>query len=186
MTAAAHLWAIGYDTTERAEQVRDEVARLGDKKCLILLDSAVAVRYPDGTVTLDGEPIVAAVNVHRHTFAGFLAGLALGGPPLTGAAVGALLRCTGTAASKDVGIDDDFICEVAGLIKPATSALFVLDREGDMHAILRAIRGLGGTVLKTNVDLKRAKQIQSALADAAPDSSCDETEQVRHSAEDRR
>jgi uncharacterized membrane protein len=32
-----------------------------------------------------------------------------------------------------------------------------------MDAILHEIRGLGGTVLKTNVDLERAKLIQSAL-----------------------
>ncbi len=164
MAAAAHLWAIGYDTTERAEQVRDEVAKLGDNNGLILLDSAVVVCWPDGTVTLDGEPIVAAINVHGHTFAGFLAGLALGAPPLTGAAVGALLRCTGTPTSDGVGIDDDFIREVAGLLKPATSALFVLDWEGNMEALLRGIRGLGGTVVKTNVDLERAKLIQSTLA----------------------
>jgi uncharacterized membrane protein len=31
-------------------------------------------------------------------------------------------------------------------------------------AVLNAIRGLGGTVLKTNVDMERAKLIQSALA----------------------
>jgi hypothetical protein len=31
------------------------------------------------------------------------------------------------------------------------------------------IRGLGGTVLKTNVDLERAKLIQSTLAAALPD-----------------
>ena len=41
---------------------------------------------------------------------------------------------------------------------------FVLDQEGDMAAILQGIRGLGGTVLKTNVDLQRAKLIQSTLA----------------------
>ena len=35
---------------------------------------------------------------------------------------------------------------------------------GDMEMILRTIRGLGGTVLKTNVDLDRAKLIQSSLA----------------------
>jgi hypothetical protein len=37
-----------------------------------------------------------------------------------------------------------------------------------MDVILHAIRGLGGTVLKTNVDIERAKLIQSTLlADAA-------------------
>ena len=52
-------------------------------------------------------------------------------------------------------------------MKPGTSALFVLDDEGDMNVILHGIRGLGGTVVKTNVDVDRAKLIQSALA-AAP------------------
>jgi hypothetical protein len=33
-----------------------------------------------------------------------------------------------------------------------------------MDVILGAIRGLGGTVLKTNVDLERAQLIQSTLA----------------------
>jgi len=42
-------------------------------------------------------------------------------------------------------------------MKSGTSATFVLDCEGDMDVILHAIRGLGGTVLKTNVDVERAR-----------------------------
>jgi uncharacterized membrane protein len=169
MTRSGNLWAIGYDDLARAAQVRDEIARLGERHCLILLDTAVVVRYPDGSVTLDGEPFVAAPSIRGHSFASFLAGLALGAPPLTGAAVGALLRQTGTAASDAVGINEDFVSEVEQLMKPGTSALFVLDQERDMEALLRGIRGLGGTVLKTTVDLKRAEMIQSILSAAATD-----------------
>jgi len=164
MTNGGNLWAIGYDDMERAEQVRAEVARLGDWHRLILLDTAVAVRYPDGSVTLDGEPFVVATNSRRRTFASFFAALALGAPPLTGAAVGTFLRGTGAPAAARAGIGEDFVCEVGRLMKPGTSALFVLDQEGDMEAILHGIRGLGGTVLRSNVDLKRAKLIQSILA----------------------
>jgi uncharacterized membrane protein len=166
MMKGGHLWAVGYDDVERAEQVRAEIGRLGESRCLILLDTAVVVRYPDGCVTLDGEPFVAPAHLRGHTFGGFLAGLALGAPPLTGAAVDAWVgRSGGTAA--EVGIDDDFIRQVEALMKPGTSALFVLDREEDMAAILQRIRGLGGTVLKSNVDIERAKLIQSTLAAAA-------------------
>jgi len=52
-------------------------------------------------------------------------------------------------------------------MKPGSSALFVLDDEGDMDVILHRIRGLGATVLKTNVDVERAKLIQSTLAASA-------------------
>jgi uncharacterized membrane protein len=167
MTASAHLWAIGYDDMGRADQVREEVIRLSNRHCLILLDTAVVVRYPDGCVTLNGEPFVAPLRIGRHTLAGFLAGLALGAPPLTGAAARALVGGTGNATPTAVGIDDDFVCEVERLMKPGTSALFVLDREGDREALLQGIRGLGGTLLKTNVDLERAKLIQSTLAASA-------------------
>jgi len=167
MTIAAHLWAIAYDDMGRAERVRDEIARLGERHCLILHATAVAVRYPDGSVTLDGEPYVAVPKIQGRTFASFLAGLAMGAPPLTGAAVGAFLRGTGIASSVDGGIDEDFVSDVERLMKPGTSTLFVLDQEGDMDSILHGIRGLGGTVLKTNVDLERAKLIQSTLSAAA-------------------
>ena len=169
MTASAHLWALGYDDMERAGQVREAIASLAETRCLILQDTAVVVRYPDGSITLNGEPFVVIARSQRLTFASFLAGLALGAPPLTGAAVGALLTATGTAVPAGVGIGADFVRQVEGLIKPGTSALFVLDQEGDMGAILQGIRGLGGTVLKTNVDLERARLIQSTLAAASAD-----------------
>src|SRR5262249_28695256 len=46
MTAAAHLWATGYDDTARADQVRDEITRLGERHSLVLLETAVIIRYP--------------------------------------------------------------------------------------------------------------------------------------------
>jgi uncharacterized membrane protein len=168
MTRTGHLWAIGYDDMERAGQVRALITRLGEKHCLILLDTAIVVRYPDGCVTLNGEPFVSVPSFRGHTFASFLAGLALGAPPLTGPAAGVLVRATGGHPG-EVGIDDAFVNEVQALMKPGTSALFVLDQEGDMDAILEGIRGLGGTVLKTNVDVERARLIQSTLAAALPD-----------------
>jgi uncharacterized membrane protein len=167
MAKCGHLWAVGYGQMERAAQVRDEVTRLNERHCLVVFDTAVVIRYPDGTVTLNGERFLTGINLHAHTLAGFLTGLALGAPTLTAPAVGALVRGT-CAASDDVSIDEDFVGGVEGLLRPGSSALFVLDQEGDMDALLRGIRGLGGTVLKTTVDLERAKLIQSTLADTVP------------------
>jgi uncharacterized membrane protein len=165
MIQGAHLWAVGYEDMMGAQQLRAAVASLGDEHCLILLDTAVAVRYPDGTLTLNGEPLASFPKLGKHTLASFLAGLALGAPPLSGAAVGGLMRGLGGTGS--VGIDDQFIADVAALMTPGTSTLFVLDQVGDMAGILQEIRGLGGTVLRTNVDLERANLIQGTLADAA-------------------
>jgi uncharacterized membrane protein len=165
MTQLGRLWAVGFDRMERAAQVREEIIKLAARGCLIVLDTAVAVCYLDGIITLNGERFLGSISSRPHTFASFIAAIALGVPPLTEAGVGALER-NASAASDNVGIDETFVGEVERLLKPGTSALFVLDREGDTDALLHGIRGLGGTVLKTTVDLERAKLIQSTLAGA--------------------
>ena len=164
MSRHGHLWAIGYDRMERADEVRDELHKIG--RYINLVDVAVVVRHPDGSFTFNREPLHPLRNVLGTTTLGSLIGLALGGP-LTGADAGALLGAGITVSAELVCIDEEFIREVKQLMKPGTSALFVLDDEGDMDVILHAIQGLGGTVVKTNVDMERAKLIQSTL-NAAP------------------
>ena len=165
MTKSGNLWAIGYDDIGRANQVCDEIISLGwDKHYLLLNDVAVVVRHPDGSFTLNREKFPAAANILGCSVVGFLAGLVVG-VPITGATIGAMVAGTGSVAVlASAGIGEDFIKDVERLMKPGTSALFVLDDEGDMDVILHKIRGLGGTVLKTNVDVEHAKLIQSTLA----------------------
>jgi uncharacterized membrane protein len=164
MSTCGNLWAVGFDDTGRAAQVRDVITSLAwEKHQLILRDVAVAVRYSDGCFTLNGDPFQGLTRIHEGALAHFLACLSLGAPPVSGAAVDAMFDRVG-ATTVEVGITDDFVRDVAALIKPGTSVLFVLDDGGDMDAILHSIRGLGGTVLKTNVDLERARLIQSTLA----------------------
>jgi uncharacterized membrane protein len=151
---------------DRANHVRDEIISLGwgTTHYLILDDVAVVVRHPDGSFTLNREKFPAAANILGCSVVGFLAGLAVG-VPITGATIGAMVGGTGSVAVlASAGIGEDFIKDVERLMKPGTSTLFVLDDEGNMDVILHKIRGLGGTVLKTNVDVEHAKLIQSTLA----------------------
>ena len=166
-----HLWAVGYDTMELANEVREKIVRLGwVENRLLLADVAVVVRHLDGSFTLDRERFPTGANIVGASAVGFLAGLVLG-VPIIGATIGAMVGGAGTAMNVlSAAIADDFVKDVQRLMKPGTSALFVLDRAGDMDVILHAIRGLGGTVLKTNVDVERARLIQSTLT-AAPSAS---------------
>jgi uncharacterized membrane protein len=177
MSTDAHLWAIAYDDVDGADRARDVISKLAwgpgqAGKFLTLLDIVVVVRHPDGSFTLDREPFPGISNLVGCTAVGFLAGLVVAAP-LAGAAVGALVAGVGTVSAAGAGIGDDFVREVQGLMKPGTSALFVLDDDIDLEVILQAIRGLGGTVTRTNVDLERAKLIQSALA-SSPDTTQEE------------
>ena len=160
----AHLWAIAYSDAEQAEHARDEVTTLaGAGQNLLLLDVAILKRTTDGSYTLNREPFPLTSNVLAGGTLGFLAGLALAAP-VTGAAIGALFGTSASTVANAVGIEDAFIQDVERVMKPGTSTLLVLDDQGDMEAILHAIRGMGGTVLKTNVDLERAKLIQTTLS----------------------
>ena len=124
---------------------------------------SVAVRHPDGSLTIDREPFPAVAGILGCAAAGFIAGWWW--PRRSPAPPSA--RCwvvQEPPLAARVGIGDDFVRDVEAMMKPGTSVLFVLDDEGDMDVILHAIRGLGGTVLKTNVDVERAKLIQATLA----------------------
>jgi uncharacterized membrane protein len=166
MEETAHLWAIGFGDMQRAARVRDEIAALAGRHCLSLSDTAVAVRYADGSTTLDGEPIAAPVELRRNGIASWLAALALGAPPLTPAAVGSVLRGAGCATSTLIRMEENFLRDVDRMMKPGTSALFVLGLMTDADAFLAGIRGLGGTVLKASVDVETVQRIQSALSAA--------------------
>jgi uncharacterized membrane protein len=170
-TSMSHLWAIGFDNMTRAEQVREEIANLAwgngqAGRYFIVLDMAVVVRHSDGSFTLNREPLSNVGNIVACTAVGFLAGLVLAAP-LAGAALGALLGSIGTTTAKNLSIPDDFIRDMETQMKPGTSTLFILDDAGDMDIILRKIRGLGGKVLRTNVDREQVELVQLLLQSSA-------------------
>ena len=60
MTEAGHLWAVAFDDVSRADRVCGEIIKLAERHRLILLDWTVAVRFIDGSFTVDGEPLFAS------------------------------------------------------------------------------------------------------------------------------
>ena len=165
MGSSAHLWAVGYGDVDRAKEVREVVVSLaGPERYLQLLDVAVLVRSADGSLTLDGDRFSANSPVARHGILGLLTGFALAVPLLTDKAVRWELDSTALAVSNSLGIDEKFKHEITSMMQPGTSALLVLDVAQNMNGILPHLQGLGGHILKTNVDIERANLIQSTLA----------------------
>jgi uncharacterized membrane protein len=157
----SQLWVIGYDQVDRAGQVRDQLWKIEEARLLVIEDMVVAVRPPDGPLKLHHElhPILEAIL--RGSLMGFLVGL-LVLRPLAGAAVGALLTAA-ILGLKRPGISRAVVREVGAATRPGTSTLFLLDRAKDLDDLLPRLRGFGGKVLKTNVDLHAAQRMQEAL-----------------------
>jgi uncharacterized membrane protein len=173
------LWAIGYDAVGRADKVWHELAKLEAEGLLRIKDLAVAARKPDGAFEVRHEVRASADAIAGGGVVGFLVGLMLLEPLLGPAGVLAALlgplagTVLGSAAGALVaaGVSDDFIRQVEGVMKPGSSALFLLASTDDLDRLLPRLHGLGGKVLRSSVDVNKARELQAALnaaADAPP------------------
>jgi uncharacterized membrane protein len=163
MADPVHFWAIVCDDSARVEQMRRKLMDLaGDGNSVDSADVAVLECDQDGSYTLDQQPLPQSGNIFSGSTTWFLAGLTFG-VPFSGSAFNARLGTAWSNISGNVGIDRKFVSELKRLMTPGRSALFVVDRVGGPQKILRGINSLGGKVLKTKADLKRARLIQSTL-----------------------
>lgn len=155
------LVVVGYDDQHQADEVRIRLMKMQRDYLVDLADAVVAVRKPDGKVELH--------QVHNLTAAGALSGGMWGAligllfmSPLLGFAVGAASGAVGGALT-DIGINDGFMKELAGTLKPGSSALFVLFRKMTNDKVLEELQGTGGKVLKTSLSHEDETRLQAAL-----------------------
>jgi len=156
------LVVVAYDDEFKAQDVRLALLKLQKEYLVDLEDAVVAVKKPDGKVKLHQIHNLTASGAIGGGFWGSLIGL-LFLNPLLGAAVGA---ASGAAAGAltDIGINDRFMKELAESLQPGHSALFVLVRKATPDKVLEAVRGTGGTILKTSLSHESEAKLREALA----------------------
>jgi uncharacterized membrane protein len=157
----AALIAIGYDDMTTATAAADEVRRLS--RDLIVEPDAVAVivRDEDGEyhVTTSHHPVGAGASWGM--FWGFLFGL-LFFVPVFGLAVGAGLGAVFGKIEKS-GIDREFQEQVRGMVRPGTSALFLIVEKVTPDKAVDALGRYGGTVLESSLSQGAEQDLQDAL-----------------------
>jgi uncharacterized membrane protein len=159
----SHLAVIGFDDQFKADEVRVEVLRLQRECALDLEDAAVAVKKPDGTVSLHQTYNLAKAGAVGGGFWGLLIGTLFLSPILgivAGASAGAV-----AGALADVGIEDDFMQNVAATLRPGTSALFILVRTAPPEILLQTMHTAGGKVLQTSLGHVDEARLRSALGE---------------------
>ena len=163
-SAMSDLVVIVYPTEARAEEMRQKLIGLQKEYLIEIGDAAIAVMHEDGKVKLNQLLNTTALGAVSGSFWGLLIG-AIFLMPIFGAALGAASGALGGALT-DYGVDDKFMKDLSGSLQPGNAALFVLINKVTGDKVLEAIRGTGGTVLKTSLDHTQEQKLRDALADA--------------------
>ena len=71
-----------------------------------------------------------------------------------------------SGALTDVGINDKFMKDLAGTMKPGSSVLFVLVMKSTPDKVLEEVKGTGGKILKTSLSHDDEAKLQAALSAA--------------------
>lgn len=158
------LVVIAFPSEEKAEEVRQKVLELQREYLIEIGDAVIAVKQPNGHVKLNQLVSTTAVGAVSGTLWGTLIGL-LFLQPLIGAAIGAASGAVGGALA-DVGINDQFIKEVAQTLASGNAALFLLVRKMTTDKVLADLQGVGGTVVRTSFDHTKEQALRDALAGA--------------------
>jgi uncharacterized membrane protein len=158
------LVAIVYPTEAQAEAMRAKLFDLQKDYLIELGDAVVVEKTLDGKIKLHQLFNTTAAGAASGSFWGFLVGL-LFMMPIVGVALGAASGALGGALT-DFGINDQFMKDLAANIQPGSAALFVLIKKMTADKVLEAVKGSGGTVLKTSLDHTKEQALRDALAAA--------------------
>lgn len=158
------LLVIAYPTEARAEEVRNRLLGMQKEYLIELGDAVVAVKQPNGQVKLNQLFSPVAAGAASGALWGALLGLILLSP-LLGAALGAAGGALGGSLS-DVGINDQFMRDVAKSLDSGHAALFLLIRKMTADKVMAELQGTGGTIMRSSFDETKEDALRAALAGA--------------------
>jgi uncharacterized membrane protein len=159
------LIAIGYPDETTALQAEEEAQRLAEE--LIIQPDAIAaiVRTKDGKFKVTTNHHIVGTGATYGMLWGLLFGV-LFFVPVFGMAVGAGLGALMGKLEKS-GIDKDFQQQVRNMLKPGTSALFLVVEKVTPDKAVEALSKYGGTVLKSSLTREAEAELQDALHGSA-------------------
>ena len=148
-------------TPDGAYAMREALDELRRQDVIELGDAAVVERSADGKVRLQQATNLVGAGALGGAAWGALVGLVFLSPWL-GLAVGAV---AGALAGRftDIGIDDDFIRQLAETIAPGQSALFLLIDRWDEPAVLGQLAAFDATLLRTSLPADEEARLRAAL-----------------------
>ena len=168
------LVAIEFSSEAKAEEVRQKLLDMQGQYLIELEDAVIAIKQPNGRIKLNQLYHPAAAGAAYGSLWGLLVGMIFMMPvpgaaviPAAGAALGAASGAIGGALA-DVGINHQFVKDVAASLQSGNAALFLLIRKVSADKVLADFKGVGGKVLRTSFDETQEKALRDALSEAGP------------------
>jgi uncharacterized membrane protein len=156
------LVVVGYNDLHQAEEVRLKLRKLQQDYLIDLEDAVVTTKDAQGKIKLHQAINLTAAGAVSGGFWGTLIGMIFLNP-LLGLAVGASAGAA-SGALADVGVNDQFMKDLAATMQTNSSALFVLVRKATPDKVLAELTGTGGKVLKTSLSHEDEAKLQAALS----------------------
>ncbi len=157
------LTVILFENEARAAEAREKLWDLQRRGSIDLDDVVVVVKEPDGTTRYQQQPKRSKKGVVIGSITGLIVGSILF-TPLVGTAIGALAAAVSASLTEmEMGIDGQFVKELARKFTPGCSALFTLVRKADPEQVGETFFGFGGKVLVNSMSKNREAAIQAIL-----------------------
>lgn len=162
----SNLIVIGFNNEADAFEMRTALAKMQTQYLIALEDAVVVTRDAVGKVQLHQAVNLTAAGAVGGAFWGTLIGMIFLNP-LLGAALGA---GSGALSGKlsDIGINDQFMKDLAATFTPGTAALFVLVRESTPDKVLEGLKPFAGKgrVLQTSLTKDKEEDLRKFIEGA--------------------
>ena len=159
----SNLVVIGFNNEADAFEMRGALAKLQTQYLIEMEDAVVVTRNAEGKVQLHQAVNLTAAGAVSGAFWGMLIGM-LFLNPLVGAAVGA---GSGALSGKlaDIGINDQFMKDLAETFTAGSSALFVLVRKSTPDKVLEALKPFAGKgrVLQSSLTKDQEEELRAVI-----------------------
>jgi uncharacterized membrane protein len=160
---ASNLVVLAFEGEHTAENMLINFQQMQEEGLLKMEDVVVASRGQGEHVAIKQTHSEKGKHTVRGGGIGLAAGLLLGGPIgglVAGTVVGAI-----AGSLKDYGIDDRFIEDVQGYLRPDSSALFLLGEAQQAEKVLERLQPFKAKVLKTTLAEEQEKRLKDTLAE---------------------
>ena len=157
------LVVIAFEDENKAFELRSELAKMQKEYLIQMKDIVVVTKNEKGKIRLHQAVNLTAAGAVGGTFWGMLIGMIFLNP-LLGAAMGAGAGAL-SGRLRDIGINNDFMKEVAGNLTEKTSALFILIRKATSDKVLDRLKqeGLKGKVLQTSLTVDAEDELRKVI-----------------------